>query len=119
MLERPPMIGPLLSAMNVSPSQARPRMPMTAVSPALQVLVLTISPAGAPVTRIMMAARASITMAIVIGMLTTIGAGALGAGGATAGRSAGIVLAVSGASGSADCVTAGAVVAVFAASGSV
>src|SRR4051812_5995846 len=98
------MIGPLLAAMNVSPSHARPRMPMTAVMPARQVFVFTIAAGGALVTISMSAAIASMTMAMVIGMVTVIGAaGAAGAGGAGAGagKLGGSVVAVSAASGSA------------------
>src|SRR3954471_22285944 len=101
MFESPPMIGPLLAAMNVSPSHARPRMPMTAVMPAWQVSVFTIAAGGALVTINMSAAIASMTMAMVIGIVTVIGAaGAAGAGGAgaRAGTSAGSVVAVSAAS---------------------
>src|SRR4051812_32082164 len=114
MFESPPMIGPLLAAINVSPSHARPRMPMTAVMPAWQVLVVTIFAAGALVTRSMIAATASITIAMVIGMLTVIGTAA--GGGAAGGATAGDVVGVSAASGSVG--TAGTVVAGFAASGS-
>src|SRR4051812_534845 len=102
MLESPPMIGPLFAAINVSPSHARPRMPITAVMPAWQVLVVTIWAAGALVTSSMIAATASITTAMVIGMLTTIGtvaaAGAAGTG--AGGSTAGDVVGVSAASGS-------------------
>src|SRR4051812_27016034 len=117
MFDSPPMIGPLLAAMKVSPSHARPRMPMTAVMPAWQVLVVTILAAGALVTISMIAAIASITTAMVIGMLTTIGTAAPGGAGVGAGGSgAGAVVGVSAASGSVG--TAGLVVAGFAASGS-
>src|SRR4051795_2413120 len=99
MFESPSMMGPLLAAINVSPSQARPRIPMTAVMPAWHVLVLTIAATGALVSRRMRAAIASMMIAMVIGMLTVIGAGratgdATGAAGA-AGRLAGSVVAVS------------------------
>src|SRR3954469_5592710 len=99
------MIGPLLAAMNVSPIQARPKIPITAVMPAWHVLVVTILLTGAFVTRSMIAAMASMTIAIVIGMLTTTGAAAAGAAGATY---AGAVVGVSAASGSVG--TAGEVV---------
>src|SRR3954451_5303854 len=87
MLESPPMIGPLFAAINVSPIQARPRMPMTAVMPAWQVLVLTILSALAPVNRSMSAARAIMMMAIVMGMerVNILRAGLGGAGGGSSG----------------------------------
>src|SRR5690349_8670564 len=115
------MIGPLLAAMNVSPSHARPRMPMTAVIPAWQVLVVTIFPTGAPQNTIINAASESMTIAIVIGMLTTVAAGAGAVPGGGAGAGAGIRGAVVGAprpTTSGSFGTAGAVDAVFAGSGS-
>src|SRR5436190_10698817 len=60
--------------MNVSPSHAKPRIPITAVSPAWQVFVFTIWSTGARVNNSIAAATVNITMAIVIGIETVTGA---------------------------------------------
>src|SRR3954471_5895570 len=70
MLLRPPMITSRLALMKVSPSHARPRMPMMAVTPDWQVLHLGASLTGALVTARISAATASMTMAMVIGMVS-------------------------------------------------
>src|SRR3954468_11099368 len=67
---RPPMITSRLALMKVSPSHARPRMPMIAVTPDWHVLHFGTSPTGALVTVRMSAATASMTIAIVIGMVS-------------------------------------------------
>src|SRR5688572_32519149 len=85
MFDRPPMITSLLAAMNVSPIQASPRIPMTAVIPAWQVLVVTIFATGALVNDSISAATPSMMMAIVIGMLTVIAAAAAAGAGFVAG----------------------------------
>ncbi len=65
------MIFSWLAVMKVSPSQARPRIPMMAVIPDWQVLHLGTSATGARVTVRMSAATASMTIAIAIGIPTT------------------------------------------------
>src|SRR5246127_3065295 len=73
MLLSPPMIVSRLALMKVSPNQARPRMPMIAVMPDWQVLHLGTSATGALVTVRIMAATASMTIAIATGIERMIG----------------------------------------------
>src|SRR4051812_21461233 len=73
MFDRPLVIVRLLSSKNVSPSHASPRIPITAVIPAWQVLLLTIAAGDALANRHIIAAKASMTTAIVIGIETTTG----------------------------------------------
>src|SRR5829696_7115784 len=77
MLVKPPMTVSWLALMNVSPNHARPRIPMMAVMPDWQVLHLGTSATGARVTVRMIAATASMTMAMATGIPTTKGAAAL------------------------------------------
>src|SRR4030095_5785240 len=79
---RPPMITSRLALMKVSPSHARPSMPMIAVTPDWHVLHFGTSFTGAFVTVRMSAATASITMAMATGMLS----GLLGGRGTGGGR---------------------------------
>ena len=65
---RPPIIVSWFALMNVSPSHASPRMPMIAVTPDWHVLHLGTSATGAFVTVRMIAATASMTMAMAMGI---------------------------------------------------
>jgi hypothetical protein len=76
MLLSPPMMTSRFALMNVSPSHARPRMPMIAVTPDWQVLHFGTSFTGAFVTVRMRAATASITMAMAIGIPSGLSASA-------------------------------------------
>src|SRR5687768_7683779 len=122
MFDRPPMITSLLAAMNVSPIQASPRIPMTAVIPAWQVLVVTIFATGALVNDSISAAIPSMMMAIVMGMLMVIGAAAgagFVAGTTTVGGAGGAGVVVGGSALSGSAGSAGNVAAVSGRSGSV
>ncbi len=64
------MITSRFALMKVSPSQARPRMPMIAVMPDWQVLHFGTSATGALVTVRMTAATVSMTIAMAIGIVS-------------------------------------------------
>src|SRR5688572_21335693 len=76
-LLRPPMMASWFALIKVSPSHARPRMPMIAVMPDWQVLHVGTSATGALVTVRIIAATASMTIAIAMGMPTTTGSAVL------------------------------------------
>src|SRR4051812_10926615 len=66
------MIVSLLALMNVSPSHAKPRMPMSAVTPDWHVLLFGTSAAGAFATARISAPTVIITIAMEIGIVITV-----------------------------------------------